>query len=55
VRCEEGIYVDGHERKDVVNYRQNEFLPQLAALQPSIVEWDAELKRLPKELPKGER
>ena len=50
-----GVYVDGHERDDVVKYQQNEFLPQLAALQPSIVEWDAELKRIPKELPAGEK
>ena len=50
-----GVYVDGHEREDVVGYRQNEFLPQLAALRPSLVEWDAKLKRVPKELPNGEK
>ena len=50
-----GVYVDGHECEDVVNYRQKEFLPQLAAFQSSIVEWDAELKQVTKELPEGEK
>jgi hypothetical protein len=25
-----GVYVDGHERADVIEYRQNDFLPQIA-------------------------
>ena len=28
-----GVYVDGHERVDVIDYRQNEFLPKIALLQ----------------------
>ena len=24
------VYVDGHERADVIDYRQNEFLPKIA-------------------------
>jgi hypothetical protein len=27
-----GVYVDGHERADVIEYRQNDFLPKLALL-----------------------
>ena len=25
-----GVYIDGHEREDVIEYRQEEFLPQIA-------------------------
>jgi len=50
-----GVYTDGHEREDVIDYRQNVFLPCLSALQPSIIEWDAELNRIPKDLPEGEK
>jgi hypothetical protein len=27
-----GVYIDGHERADVIEYRQNEFLPKIALL-----------------------
>ena len=35
-----GTYLDGHERSDVVYYRQNVFLPALAKLEPTIRAWD---------------
>ena len=35
-----GTYLDGHERPDVVHYRQNIFLPALAQLEPNIRAWD---------------
>ncbi|KAF7333551.1 hypothetical protein MSAN_02420000 [Mycena sanguinolenta] len=34
-----GMYIDGHEREDVVNYRQNEFLPQWAAFDEGTRKW----------------
>lgn len=33
------VYKDGHERADVVNYRQEYFLPTLQALEPRMVKW----------------
>ena len=34
-----GQYVDGHEREDVVNYRQNVFLPAWFAKEPRLRIW----------------
>lgn len=34
-----GIYKDGHDRKDIVEYQQSIFLPTLATLQSSFKEW----------------
>jgi hypothetical protein len=34
-----GCYVDGHERDDVVNYRQNVFLPSWFASEPHLRVW----------------
>jgi hypothetical protein len=34
-----GQYVDGHERADVVNYRQNVFLPAMAEVESKIRAW----------------
>ena len=34
-----GVYNDGHERKDVVEYRERVFLPRLADLEPTFVRW----------------
>ncbi|KAF9514416.1 hypothetical protein BS47DRAFT_1453486 [Hydnum rufescens UP504] len=36
----QGQYADGHERTDVVAYRQNRFLPFWERLLPSLREWD---------------
>ncbi|KAH9843219.1 uncharacterized protein C8Q71DRAFT_698833 [Rhodofomes roseus] len=37
-----GQYVDGHERKDVVQYRQEVFLPRMAALEARMLTWSKE-------------
>ena len=34
-----GQYVDGHEREDIVAYRQNVFLPKLAAIDAKMRTW----------------
>ena len=34
-----GQYVDGHEREDVVEYRQNKFLPELAKIEAKTRRW----------------
>ena len=55
-----GIYKDGHERQDVVSYRQDQFLPALDALKPYMVKWELDASgRLimiyPEYLPAGQR
>lgn len=35
-----GTYLDGHERPDVVRYRQNVYLPALAQCEPALRVWD---------------
>ena len=35
-----GQYFDGHERPDVVDYRQNTFIPAWKVLEPFMVTWD---------------
>ncbi|KAH9924420.1 uncharacterized protein B0H18DRAFT_1119954 [Fomitopsis serialis] len=37
-----GQYVDGHERDDVVAYRQGKFLPRWAELEPRLREWKSD-------------
>jgi len=34
-----GQYVNGHERNDVVDYRQNNFLPQWKQIEPGLRAW----------------
>jgi hypothetical protein len=34
-----GVYKDGHERPDVLRYRQESFLPRFAELEPTFVQW----------------
>ncbi|OJA21652.1 hypothetical protein AZE42_13631, partial [Rhizopogon vesiculosus] len=36
-----GQYVDGHERSDVVNYRQNKFLPAWYLVDPNTRKWSS--------------
>ncbi len=36
-----GVYMDGHERPDVVQYRVNTFLPLMALQEKKMVEWIA--------------
>jgi hypothetical protein len=40
IRCSKGVYIDGHEREDVVQYRQSVFLPKMLALRPFIREYE---------------
>ena len=35
-----GVYRDGHERPDVISYRQNTFLPKLKELEHRMVQWE---------------
>ncbi|KAF8417258.1 hypothetical protein EV426DRAFT_703179 [Tirmania nivea] len=48
-----GVYVDGHERDDVVAYRQNIFLPQIDEIQSSgsLRQWDEDGNIIPVYLP----
>ncbi|CUA69593.1 Protein unc-13 homolog B [Rhizoctonia solani] len=39
-RHKAGLYYDGHEREDVVHYRQQVFLPKWKALEPFMPSWD---------------
>jgi transposase len=38
-QAQKGIYVDGHERPDVVEYRQKSFLPTLDQYRPYLAQW----------------
>jgi hypothetical protein len=37
---QKGVYVDGHERPDVVEYRQKVFIPAIRSYQPRIIEYE---------------
>ena len=37
---QKGVYVDGHERPDVVEYRQKVFIPTIRSYQPRIIEYE---------------
>ena len=55
-----GVYQDGHEREDVVAYRQGEFLPALDHLKPYMVKWELDIDGnpsviFPENLPAGQR
>lgn len=39
IEHQKGLYYDGHERSDVVDYRQNKFLPQMEKLRPWLAEY----------------
>jgi hypothetical protein len=41
-RVRKGIYVDGHEREDVVKYRTETFLPLMAKYQKQMATWEVE-------------
>ncbi|KAK7046362.1 hypothetical protein R3P38DRAFT_3346079, partial [Favolaschia claudopus] len=52
-----GLYYDGHERPDVVDYRQNEFIPAFDAVRPYLVEYQSDNLELQKDkgsLPPGQ-
>jgi hypothetical protein len=40
-----GLYKDGHEREDVVDYRDNTFLPMMTELKPKMVEFSIDPER----------
>jgi hypothetical protein len=37
-----GVYIDGHERPDIVKYRNNVFLPFMALFKRHMVQWRPE-------------
>jgi hypothetical protein len=39
VEYKKGLYYDGHEQPDVVEYRQKEFIPQMDAYRKRLVEY----------------
>ena len=41
-----GVYMDGHERPDVVEYRKNTFLPLMALHEKKMVQWVMNESRL---------
>jgi len=58
--CKKGVYKDGHERADVVTYRQDVFLPALEDLEPYLVHWRLDdngkpIMVLPEGLPPGQK
>lgn len=51
-----GQYFDGHEREDVVHYRNHEFIPKWKALEPFMLSWDGDTGlALPLTLQEGQR
>ena len=51
-----GVYMDGHERADVVDYRQKVFLPAMAEFERRMARYEGpELKRVAPNLAPGER
>jgi len=36
-----GVYMDGHERKDVKKYQMEKFLPKMAEYEEAMVKWIA--------------
>jgi hypothetical protein len=38
-RVKKGVYMDGHERPDVVKYQNNVFLPLMASFEQRMVQW----------------
>lgn len=53
VKRHRGLYFDGHERPDVVDYRQNRFLPTWFSLWPSMQKFDKDGNEEPLELMPG--
>lgn len=53
-----GVYMDGHERPDVMEYRNAVFLPLMALLERRMVQWisrGSELERVDPDLGPGEK
>lgn len=55
-RLRKGVYMDGHEREDVVKYRQEVFLPAMAVFEERMTKFEgAELTRVAPTLKDGEK
>ena len=57
-KLKKGVYMDGHERPDVVKYRQDDFLPKMASYERFMVQWimeDTQTVRKDPELGPGEK
>ena len=55
-KVQKGVYVDRHERPDVVRYRQEVFLPAFNEIRPFLVTWNEEGQMLmPQNLPPGQK
>ena len=56
VKNHKGQYVDGHERSDVVHYRQNTFLPVWYSFEQRMHSWEGEkLTEVPTKINNGSR
>lgn len=55
-RIKKGVYMDGHERADVVAYRNEKFLPAMAKFEARMIHYEGpEMKRVEPDLAPGER
>ena len=57
-KIKKGVYVDGHERADVVSYRQTNFLPKMAEYELRMAKYERvgeDLQRIPPTLQPGEK
>ena len=53
---QKGVYMDGHERSDVVEYRNNVFLPAIARFETLMAKHEGqELKKVMPEVPEGQQ
>lgn len=50
-----GVYIDGHEREDVVEYRQKTFIPHFEDYRRYMVWWDDDGFMHVPEMPRGQR
>jgi predicted transcriptional regulator len=48
IHHKKALYYDGHERPDVVDYRQNDFLPKMAEYLPRLVDFEVDDVEQPK-------
>ncbi|KAJ8584318.1 hypothetical protein M405DRAFT_866319 [Rhizopogon salebrosus TDB-379] len=55
LRDHRGQYVDGHERIDVIQYRQEVFIPAIMAIEPRLKKWLKDGITSESSLPPGER
>jgi hypothetical protein len=58
MRVKKGVYMDGHERPDVIKYRNNVFLPLMASFERHMAQWKPEgpgLMRIELDLGPGEK